>query len=380
MEERLHNPFVIVGEIPEPYFCDRELETERVIKGLVNESNIVLISPRRMGKSKLVRHCYSQPELKDSYYTFYVDLLHTTCLREFTYSFGKSIFDQLKSKSEKALRSMLQTLRSMAGTFGFDAITNMPTFSLEIGRMAQPEYTLGEIFDWLEHADKPCIVCFDEFQRISTYSDNKQGAVEALLRGYIQHLSNAHFIFSGSERHLLTEMFYSQAKPFYNSASQLNLKAIEKTKYLAFAEHWMNEYGKQLDTEILGEYYQTLEGTTYYLQKLMHESFADCEVGETCSKSLLDKVYSNMLEEMSDLFMKTLGRLSDKQKEVLFAIAREDYATRIMSASFIKKYALSTPSMVQTAVKKLQDEEIIQISDGKYWVSDVLFRRFLQSM
>lgn len=142
----------------------------------------------------------------------------------------------------------------------------------------------------------------------------------------------------------------------------------------------MNEYGKHLDTEILGEYYQTLEGTTYYLQKLMHESFADCEVGETCSKSLLDKVYSNMLEEMSDLFMNTLGRLSDKQKEVLFAIAREDYAARIMSASFIKKYSLPSPSMVQTAVKKLQDEEIIQISDGKYWVSDVLFRRFLQSM
>ena len=380
MNDRLHNPFVIVGDIPEPYFCDREKETQKLAQGLINESNIVLISPRRMGKSKLVRHCYNQPELKDGYYTFYIDLLHTTSLREFTYTFGKAIFDQLKSRSEKTVLTLVQTLRSLAGTFGFDAMTNMPTFALELGRISQPEYTLSEIFEWMENADKPCIVCFDEFQRISTYPDNKQGAIEALLRGHIQHLRNSHYIFSGSERHLLTEMFYSQAKPFYNSASQLNLKAIDKDKYLGFADHWMNEYGKQLDADALGKYYDLFEGTTYYLQKMMHEAFAQCPSGETCTKALLDKVYQEMLEEMHDTFLNALGRLSDKQKDVLYAIAREEHATRIMSAAFIRKHALPTPSMVQTAVSKLLDEEIIHVSDGTYSVSDVLFRRFLQQM
>ena len=85
-----------------------------------------------------------------------------------------------------------------------DPLSNMPQFGLSLNQDAQAEYTFESIFRYLESADKPCIVCFDEFQQIAKYPEKN---VEALLRSHIQHMRNARFIFSGSERHLLEEMF-----------------------------------------------------------------------------------------------------------------------------------------------------------------------------
>lgn len=380
MARKRNNPFVTIGDIPSEYFCDRVKETESIIRTLTNESNLVLMSPRRMGKSKLIQHCFKQPQISEQYYTFYIDLLQTSSLRELTYAFGKAVFDQLKTRGEKATLSLVHALRSLAGTFGFDSLSGMPTFTLEMGRIAQPEFTLQEIFGWLEQAEKPCIVCFDEFQKVNRYTDNRDGRVEALLRSHIQHLSGVNFIFSGSERHLLAEMFYSQAKPFYNSASQLNLKALDLGVYQEFASHWFEAYDKRINKDAIIPFYEKLEGTTYYLQKLMHEAFADTLPGETCDSEKLQNAFDNMIEEARETYQKQLGSLSERTKEVLYAIAREGHAQKIMSIAFIKRYALASPSVVQTAVKNLIDAEIVTLQEGVYTVSDVLFALYLRKM
>ena len=72
MQNTLNNPFVIIGDIPEPYFCDREVETKQIIRTITNEGNIVLMSPRRMGKSRLVKHVFKQPQIAEHYQTFYI--------------------------------------------------------------------------------------------------------------------------------------------------------------------------------------------------------------------------------------------------------------------------------------------------------------------
>ena len=95
---------------------------------------------------------FKQPEISEHYQTFYIDLLHTSSICEFAYTFGKTV---------------------------------LPTFTLEMGKIQSPEYTIQEVMGWLEESETPCIVCFDEFQRINKYPDNKQGQVEAMLRGII---------------------------------------------------------------------------------------------------------------------------------------------------------------------------------------------------
>ena len=115
--------------------------------------------------------------------------------------FGKAIIDELRPKGRSAWEKFLIALSSLRSEISFD-INGDPVWGIGIGNIVNPEITLDEIFSYLNQADKPCLVAIDEFQQITNYADNR---IEALLRTYIQRCTNAHFIFSGSHRHLMAE-------------------------------------------------------------------------------------------------------------------------------------------------------------------------------
>ena len=161
----MENPFYITGIIPEPYFCDREKETTWMLRTLENRAHILLTSPRRMGKTQLIRHVFEQPSIKDNYYTFYTDIYPTTSLHELVLFLSKEIYSVLVPKGKTVLNTFLACLHSLAGSFGYDPVSNTPTFNIKLGDIRSPELTLEEIFQYLEQADKPCIFAIDEFQR-----------------------------------------------------------------------------------------------------------------------------------------------------------------------------------------------------------------------
>lgn len=373
----MENPFVIIGNIPEKYFCDRREESKKVVRALSNGGNLCMISPRRMGKSKLIRFCYDKPEFADNYYTFYIDILHTSSLREFTYLFGQKVFDMLYTKSRKAFMALVQGLKSVNAKFGFDPINNTPTFSLELGDISRPEFTLAEIFACLEEADKPCIVAFDEFQQITKYPE---GNIEALLRSHIQHLSNVHFIFAGSERHLVTEMFLSSARPFYNSTSIMELHPIDTKEYVPFVCKWFKAYEREIHEEDVLRIYELFDGNTYYMQKTFHEAFINTSIGGICTIDILRQTIDGILEEAGDGYRQILSRIPERQKELLYAIATEGKAQKIMSASFIRKYALASSSAVQAASRKLMELDLLTVEDNVYYIPDILLGMYLQRL
>lgn len=140
------NPFIVTGKIEPEYFCDRIQESARLIKSVTNGNNMVIISPRRMGKTGLIQFCYEKPEIREEYYTFFIDILHTSGLREFTYLLGREIYETLLPRSRKMTHLFIQTLKSISGKFGFDPLSGTPTFNIELGDIDRPEYTLDEIF------------------------------------------------------------------------------------------------------------------------------------------------------------------------------------------------------------------------------------------
>ena len=370
----ISNPFIVSGNIPEPYFCDRKEETGILINTLTNGQDVCLISPRRMGKSKLVKHFYNQEEIASHYICLYIDLLHTSSLREFVFAFGKCVFNALQSRSEKIAMDFLRAVRSLSATFSIDPISGQPQFSLSLGESATPEYTLENIFGYLEKAGQPCLVCFDEFQQTVRYPEKN---VEALLRSHIQHLSNAHFIFSGSERHLLYAMFAEKARPFYKSTSFMELQAIEENRYAEFVEYWFGQYDKLIDNELIDVYYSFAEGNTYILQRISHELFATLSAHEKADRAILKTVIDNIVDSETSRYAHTLSLLPERQQLLLYAIAREGHVEKIMSGSFIRKYRLPSSSAVQNAVKHLLDLDLITIDNRQYSVPDVFFRRYL---
>lgn len=371
------NPFIVTGKIAPEYFCDRVQESARLVKSMTNGNNLVIISPRRMGKTGLIHFCYDKPEISKEYYTFFIDILHTSSLREFTYLLGKEIYDSLLSRSRKMVKLFLQTLKSISGKFGFEPGLNLPVFNIELGDIERPEYTLDEIFYYLNQADKRCIVAIDEFQQIAKYPEKN---IEDLLRTYIQQQANSNFIFAGSERHMMQEMFLSSARPFYQSASLMDLKAIPSEIYVDFVISHFKKRRKHIEESSVEKVYNLFKGHTYYMQKTFNEAFADTPEGGECTLDVIRTAIDAIIASNDTIFREILSNIPEKQKILLYAIAREGEAERITSSDFIKRHSLVSASSVQSAVKKLLEKDLITESNKVFSVTDKLFAMWMNQM
>jgi len=368
------NPFVTSGYAGEEYFCDRVVETEKIVSLLTNGNNLALISPRRIGKTELIRHCFAQPQITENYYTFIIDIYATDSLRDFVNVFGKAILDVLRSRGRRIWERFLNVLTSLRSEITFD-IDGKPVWSLGLGAITNPTVTLEEIFTYLRNADKPCLIAIDEFQQITRYADGKN--VEAALRTHIQQCPNAHFIFSGSQRHVMGTIFSSAARPFYQSVILLNLTSIPLDKYTSFATLHFEKAGKQLDENVMEELYLRFEGITYYLQRMLNYLFLSTPQGSRCTVEMIDQVQREILADSSDSYQLLLMQIPEKQRMVFTAIAREGKARAVSSGSFVKKYHLQSPSTVLSAVKGLLEKDLITQEDGAYCVYDRFFRLWL---
>ena len=366
------NPFITNGYVSPHYFCDRVVETEQLARLVTNGNNVALISPRRLGKTGLIQHCFQQKEIKDQYYTFIVDIYATKNLQEFVYELGKAVLGVLKSRGRKAWEKFLNTIGSLRSNISFD-INGNPEWGLGVGDIKVPEFTLDEIFAYLEQADKPCFVAIDEFQVIADYPDNK---VEAVLRTRIQKCRNTCFIYSGSQRHMMAEIFISPSRPFYQSTSLMTIEPINCEKYVEFAQGLFREHHKEISREAVVSTYQRYEGVTWYVQSVLNALFTLTERNGVCTKEMIEPAIQQIITQQSFAYKALLFQLPPKQKEVLMAICKEGKATNLTSRSFLQRYHL-TASMVQGAVKGLLEKDFITHDMGTYTLYDQFFAQWL---
>ena len=372
----IENPFVTNGYVGPEYFCDRTEETAMLTKLLTNGNNIALISPRRVGKTDLMRHCFQQKSIKDNYHCFLIDIYATNSFHDFVSVFGKSILDTLKSKGRKAWEGFLNALLSVRSEISFD-INGNPVWGLGVGAMVPPQTTLDEIFAYLRTAEKHCLVAIDEFQQILYYNDNKN--VEAALRTQIQQCSNANFIFAGSQRHLMSEMFLSPSRPFYQSVVPMSLGAIPMDRYWAFAEPQFAKNGnRKISYEVVASVYERFEGITANVQRIMNMLYMLTPKGEVCTTEMIDKAIDTYLQLSSAYYEELLRQMPEKQRNVFLAIATEGQVKGISSGKFVRKYNLPSTSSVVSAVKGLLEKDFITQNDNVYSIYDRFFQLWIE--
>ena len=368
------NPFIVSGKIPEAYFCDRVEESVQLEKSLTNQLNVVLTSSRRMGKTSLVDFVFNKPAISDEYITIFVDILQTTTFREFIFSLGTAVFDTVASRSEKWRKQFVTFMKSLSGSFGYDPIQNTPTFDVRLGDIQLPEYTLREIFQYLESVDKRCLVVIDEFQQITRYPEKN---VEEILRTHIQKLSNANFVFSGSRRRLMEEMFFSAKRPFYQSAKPLRLEAINQDVYFDFAHTHFQQAGKDISKEAFTYVYETFWGVTLYVQRLMKDAYIETLPGTTCDVDMVKRLTEDYIRENDSHLREQLSFITEAQKELLYAIHAEGQVQSITSSAFNRKHRLRSPSSTQSAALKLLEYDLITRKEKTYSLSDPLMDLWL---
>ena len=360
----MNNPFILTGYVSPEYFCDRKEETEFILDALQNRRNLTLISPRKMGKTGLIKQVFHiLREKDDKIATFYVDILNTQSFGDFVCSFSNAVMGSLDNAPEKLVNKALSIFKSARPTLTIDPVTSSPKFSLEL-QQGQEESTLKDIFEYLGKSGKRCVVAFDEFQQIASYPEK---SVEAVLRSYIQFIPNASFIFSGSREHMLAEMFLSPSKPFYQSTVNRKIGSIDAGSYYSFASHFFKKQGRTLPEDVFAGIYDRFDGHTWYVQNVLNHLWG--RDGDL-DKGAADFALKSILEENEYFYQMFLRAYSKGSVCLLKAVAKERYVKEITSSSFIRKYSLSAASSVQSAVKKLIDDEVLYRSDKGYMVYD----------
>ena len=368
----VENPFITYGYESAAYFCDRKEETRQMTLLLTNGNHMALISPRRMGKTGLIKHCFAQPQISNNYYTFLIDIYATKTLQDMVYQMGRSIVTRLKSRGQTAIDRFLHIVTSLRTGISFDGQGNA-SWNLSVGDIKSPSFTLEEIFNYLQAADKRCIVAIDEFQSISNYPEQD---VEAMMRTYVQQCRNAVFVFSGSQKSMMSEMFSSPARPFYQSVSLMFLKPVALSEYEKFARHHFEKAGKSIADGVVKAIYERFDGTTWYLQKVLNQLFATTTAATVGD---VDKAVEQIINQNEEDYKDTLFQLTARQRDLLVAVSSEGKASQITGMPFVKRYHLSSASSVQKASQILTAKQLLTHQQGIYELYDKFMSEWLRT-
>ena len=374
MKYKLDNPFAEYGYFGPEYFCDREQETEELMSALQNGSNVTLIAPRRIGKTGLIHHAFARlKEQQPQVQCFYVDIFPTKNFNQMVQLMANSIVGKLDNPSQSVRRKIDTFVAGLRPTMSFDRVDGTPTMSFNIVPQ-QAKETLAQIFEYIKLSEKPCYLAIDEFQQVSAYSEY---GTDAYIHSLIQFIPNLRLIFSGSQQHLLSDMFMSPQHPFFNSSQIMRLGEIPRDVYLDFANRFFGRQNRMMPDCVFEWLYNLVNGQTWYIQKTLNRLYRMKD--RAIDRQLVAEAIDMILAEQEISYQNSYNLLTENQAMLLTAIAKEGSLKTPTALDFVMRYGLPAPSSIKTALKSLTDKEILfRDSDGSYIVYDRFFGIWLQ--
>ena len=362
---QLRNPFVYQGYVSPDYFCDRIVETEELIGNLQNGRNTMLISPRRIGKTGLIKNAFHKlKEIEKDATCIYVDIFSTKNQQEFVQVLGSAITQDVLSRGQRAMKNLLEFFGSWRPVFGQDPYTGTPTISISI-EPSQSTVSLKSIFDYLSLSKREVYIAIDEFQQITKYPET---GIEALLRSHIQFIPNAHFVFSGSKRRLMTQIFNSPERPFYQSTVSIGLEPLHEEIYYDFTRRFFEAKKGSFSQEMFHHVYNRFDGVTRSIQLMLNRLYETEK--NVCSEVQINEAILHIVNQSSMQYEELINLLTDNQLSLMKAIAQEGCVVSPQGDEFIKRYNLPSASSIKTALDVLLDKDLVYRTQTGYIIYD----------
>ena len=368
------NPFLTSGYLSPAYFCDRKKETSQLLNSIVNGQNVTLTSIRRIGKTGLIKHLFHQ--LPGNWKGIYVDILSTENLSQFLNSFTTAVLNAVPEK-ESIGKKIWTFVKLMRPVISFDPLTNLPMATFEL-RQTDTEMHINSIMQFLEGQNFNVVIAIDEFQQIVNYPEKN---TDAWFRTIIQRMNNVSFIFSGSQPHILNDLFNLPSRPFYRSTTMQHIDKINQIEYRDFISHWFKKSGKSISGEIINDLLEWSCLHTYYVQLICNRVFS------TGQQQITDEIWKaeahKLLVEQEPIFFNYRNMLTQPQWQLLKAVAHEGIVTAPTSKDFISKYKLGSPSTVLRSLNSLINSELLYSSFDEngiifYSIYDILLHRWTE--
>lgn len=374
------NPFVYGEVVPASAFVGREAELDRLVRDLVSGQKVFLVSPRRYGKSSLIRRA-AERIARDGVLTVELTVSSYSSYLAFLEGFARAVVAQTGPVEgwARRLREWLRGVRtdvraapdasrgSGAADLAFPGIRS----ARDEARLAADVFALPQRVADLR--GRPVVVALDEFQDVAQFDG---GSVEQALRAAVQHQRDVGYVFAGSEPTLMEQMV-SPRRPFYKAGPVMRLERLPADVFAAFVERQFATHGRPVVAG-LGEAIVDLAGNLPYdVQRLAHELWDDTGgLARPLGLEDLHRTLGRLLGEQRLLFEGLWQRLTLLQRATLRAVVFEE-GHELLSAATRERYRLGGPSSVQSALGALTRHEIIQRDEGAYVVVDSLFREWV---
>lgn len=350
-------------------FTDRIEETKRIKLDFENGINVILISPRRMGKTSLVKKVISEmntPEIK----VVYMDIYDCRCEYDFYNRFAETIMKSTGNQLEQVMENIKRFLVRVSPKLSFSPEPNSE-FSVSLG-ITPKDYSPEEILDLPERIAKEqgikIVVCIDEFQQIGEFSDSL--TVQKRLRGVWQHHQHVSYCFFGSKKHLMENIFQSRRMPFYQFGEMLHLKCIPTEYWVPFICSRFEKYSKKISEEYAARICHTVKNYSSYVQQLAWNVMAETEI-EVNEESFTEG-FNALLEQNSSLFIQQTEGLTTYQLNFIRLLCNGIHSG-FNTQSVVEQYSLGSKSNVDRIKKCLIDRELITIEKEGVFLADCVF-------
>lgn len=373
-----NKPFIFGVATSGDNFTDREKETARLLSNFRHGINTVLISPRRWGKTSLVKKVSKLAET-DRLRMVYLDIFSCRTERDFYDAFAAAILKQTSSKFEELMENAKIFLSRISPKFTIGP-DPMSDFSVSLDMNPKNE-DVDEILQLPQKiAEKKgirIVVCIDEFQQIAEFKDSK--TFQKRLRTVWQHQQSVSYCLFGSKKHLMNELFEKRSLPFYKFGDAIYLPKISTADWVAYICERFESTGKHISAEMAERICSAVDNHSSYVQQLAWLVWVQTKENGTATEQNFTDAHQDLIDQNTLLFEKQTESLSAYQWSFLLALA-DGVHSEFASAEILQKYGLGSSANVSIVKRALIKKEFIETEGKQIYLADPVMSLWLRQM
>jgi uncharacterized protein len=368
------NPFRFGSSVLKNNFVNRDSEKKKLISNFRSNINTIIISPRRWGKTSLVKETIRLSTDNDIYFCF-IDMFFIRSEEDFYNVFAREIIRTTAGKLEERLSNIKEFFKQIIPKIqlGVDLEHDL-TLSFDFEEIKSSR---DEILNLPEEIAKKkgikIVVCIDEFQNIASFKDPE--AFQKSLRSCWQHHQNTNYCLFGSKRYMLLEIFNMKNKPFYRFGDMILLQKIDKKAWLPFIVNKFKETGIGITEQQVMTIIEKAGNHPYYIQQLSSEIWNLSN--NSVTDEIIDKAMQDIIDTNSIFYQKEIESLNNTQINLLRAIVNG--AQQFTSVDVMTKFHLGTPGNVLKNKRILERSDFIDISSNKIEILDPIFLEWFKN-
>ena len=368
--------FVYGVAVSDYNFIGRERETKRLLDNFKGGINVILMSPRRLGKTSLVKHVCNKLDDKDII-TVYLDIFGCKSEYDFYNKLTAEVLKQTASKSELWFEEAKEFLYRLTPKISFSPEPNSD-FSISLG-ITPKTHTPEEVLQMAEtiaiKRKKRIVICIDEFQQIGEMANSKQ--IQARLRTVWQHQKHVSYCIFGSKHHLMSSIFLHRSMPFFQFGDTISLNKIATENWVEYIVSHFADGKRTISHALAEEICKFTENYSAYVQQLAWLVFTLKEEGETVTEDDVRQAENDLLATNNILFMQMIEPLSEFQLNFLRAIAsgiKKDFGL----SEVREEYNLGSYSNITRLKTALLERDLIEKQNTELVITDPIFAKWLK--